>query len=283
MKVILTGASGFIGKHIAGVLCDQNIQVVALSRTKPTGLPIDFIQFNLVNPNYEKLNQIGTIDAIIHCSSIMADSSNLKNYSLLYDNLKMSETVVELCKMLNVKQLINLSSIAIYPNIDGEYSEKSMVKVSDNNDAIYGLSKLCAENLYDFLLGKKEKKKVVNLRISQVYGVGMRTDRTYHIMLNELKEKNTVTVFSNGIRVSNFVSVEKVVKVVLFFLTNNENTGVYNLGGENLSYQALAQKLINEHGNANSKVILVDRGVQSKFYLNTNKLSKLMGDKLNDL
>lgn len=280
MKVIITGASGFIGQFIGQYLIDNNVEVITLGRTKPQNIKSEHIYFDLVKPNFILFKETIFTDfnTIIHCSSVMADSTNLESFSLLYDNIKMSESIVELSKKLKIKQLINLSSFAVYPNTDGYYDELSQLDVSDNNDSMYGLSKICSENLYNFLLEKKNNINVINLRISQVYGQGMRSDRTYKIMLDELKEKNTITAFSNGERVSNFVSVNKVAKVVQFFLNHQNYKGAYNLGGETLSYKELAQRLIYQYGNQDAKIILVSRGVKSKFYLNTNKLDQLLAE-----
>ncbi len=280
MKVLITGASGFIGNFTSQYLLDHNIEIVTLGRSKPENIKSEHIFFDLIAPDFIELsenNKLNNFDTIIHCSSVMADSTNLESFKLLYDNIKMSESIVELSKTLKIKQLINLSSFAIYPNTDGYYDELSQLDVSNNNDSIYGLSKICSENLYNFILGTKNKIKVVNLRISQVYGKGMRSDRTYQIMLDELKEKNSITAFSNGERVSNFVPIDKVVKAIKFFLGSLNYTGAYNLGGENLTYKELAQQLINQFGNQNSNLILLDRGVKSKFYLNTEKLDHLLG------
>jgi nucleoside-diphosphate-sugar epimerase len=277
MKVLITGASGFIGQFIGQYLLDNNIDLITIGRTKPKNIDTNHIFFDLVAPDFTLFNDNNTnIDTIIHCSSVMADNTNLESFQLLNDNIKMSESIVELSKKLKIKQLINLSSFAIYPNKDGHYDESSQLDVSDNNDSMYGLSKICAENLYNFLLGKKNNISVVNLRISQVHGRGMRSDRTYKIMLDELKEKNTITAFSDGERVSNFISATKLAKVIHFFLNHQNYTGPYNVGGENLSYKALAQQLIEKYGNQDSKIILVSRGVKSKFYLNTDKLDQLL-------
>lgn len=280
MKVIITGASGFIGQFIGKYLMNNKIEVVTLGRSEPKQWSSKHIAFDLVEPDFTIFNSddFEDIDAIIHCSSVMADSTNLESFNLLYDNIKMSESIVELSKKLKIKQLINLSSFAIYPNTDGHYDELSQLDVSDNNDSIYGLSKICAENLYNFLLDKKSNVNVVNLRMSQVHGEGMRTDRTYQIMLDELRAKNTITAFSDGERVSNFVSVTKVAKVVEFFLKHPKYKGAYNLGGENLSYKELAQQLIDKYGNSASQIILVSRGVKSKFYLNSNKLDHILAE-----
>ena len=65
----------------------------------------------------------------------------------------------------NPKQVINLSSIAVYPNKDGIFYETSEIRPSANNDGLYGLSKFIGENILDF---KCAKSNIVKLRLAQV-------------------------------------------------------------------------------------------------------------------
>jgi nucleoside-diphosphate-sugar epimerase len=171
--------------------------------------------------------------------------------------------------------VINFSSIAVYPNKDGVYCEDSEILPSINNDGLYGLSKFCGENLLDFCC---KGVGVVNLRISQVYS--RRNDRIFEVMKRELLESNKISVYGNCNRVGNFITIDLLVEKVLFFI-NNDLYGVFNIGGENLSYKDLALSIINKYGNSRSIIKCVDKGVSSKMYINLNKLKNIEAN--NDL
>lgn len=276
MKIIITGASGFIGNNIASALIKANHEVVTIGRTSPSNLSSTHVHFDLTSSDYSPIHPIIKGDILIHCSFIMASLNNTEDLDVLHKNLNISESIINISEILSIKHLINLSSIAVYPNTDGVYSETSQLNTSSNNDCIYGLSKLCAENIFDFFLAKVKQKKVTNLRISQVYGEGMREDRTYSIMKKELENENKITVWNNGERVSNFINIDKIIRTIKFFIANPDEADTYNLGGENLSYEQLAKDLIKQFGNESSQIILLDKGVKSKFYLNSEKLDTLL-------
>lgn len=276
MKILLTGAAGFIGNSIAQDLLKKGYEIVTIGKSEPSNLDCTHINMDLLTPDFITIEKIGAFDTLIHCSFIMASSENVDDINVLNHNNKVSENIVKISEVLSINHLINLSSIAVYPNIDGEYTEDSPINTSFNNDCIYGLSKICAEHVFNYFLTKKKNIPVTNLRISQVYGEGMRQDRTYYIMKDELLSKNQITVWSNGERVSNFIQIDKVIDAIHFFITHKDNAGIYNLGGKNLSYKDLALELISAYGNEKSEIILIDKGIKSKCFINTKKIDQLL-------
>jgi nucleoside-diphosphate-sugar epimerase len=198
----------------------------------------------------------------------------IEDLGVFYDNLKITEGLVELAKILKPKKLINFSSIAVYPNVDGKYSETSPIRPSVNTECLYGLSKFCSENIIDFML-RKENMIIAHLRSSQVYGEGSRSDRIIPLMLEELKRKNVITVFGSGERVSNFIHVDKLTEIVELFI-KKDIKGIFNIGDEQLSYLELARRLIKEYGNKDSRIIKERRGSRAKVYIDIGKLKKVL-------
>ena len=197
----------------------------------------------------------------------------MDNIDILYQNIKITESVLEIARILKPKKIINFSSIAVYPNKDGIYSELSETRPSVNTECLYGLSKYCSENLLDFFT-RKENVIISHLRVAQVYGEGMREDRVISIMRNELRKNNTITVFGKGERTSNFIDIHKLLSIVEVFLTK-DLPGIYNIGEKNMSYLDLARMLIKNYGNKNSKIIKKSSGLRVKFKLDTRKVEKL--------
>ena len=171
--------------------------------------------------------------------------------------------------MAAARELISkeASDSPVYSNKDGEYFEDSNINPSQNAECLYSLAKFCSEELFNFFLIPKNVF-VTNLRLSQVYGKRMRDDRIYKIMEAELLADNKITVWGNGERVSNFVPIDFVLKAILFFVINKTN-GLFNVGGENISYEALAKKIISDKNMDNATIHLVDKGVKSKVYINS--------------
>jgi len=221
-----------------------------------------------LNNNLTKIK----IDIVIHLASRMASADNIDDISILLDNIKITENLVFMIKKLRPKLLINFSSMAVYPNISGFYSENSLPMPQKNNDCFYGLSKYNSEVLFDYLLRNEEISKV-HLRVAQVYGEGMRKDRIISTMKQELKDKNTITVYGNGNRENCFIKISKLSELINC-LINNKVNGLFNIGDENISYIKLAKRIIENHGNSKSTLIMESKGLQERFNLDFSKMNK---------
>ena len=277
MDLLITGSGGFIGARLCNSLgkyhkihrvyspknfdLDNNSYAVDLTDGKMVENLIDILS---------KQN----IDTIIHLASRVASPDMMNDLDILRENIAIMENIVLLAKEVKPEVLINFSSMAIYPNISGLFSEDSLPGPHKNTDCIYGLSKYNSEVIIDFLL-RDENVRVVHLRIAQVHGKGMREDRIIPVMRDELEEKNTITVFGNGERESCFIQINKLVEVIEFFLTH-KISGVYNVGNQNLSYYDLAKIVVNQYGNEASKIIKHPKGNKEKFNLDTSKLQRIL-------
>ncbi len=271
MNILITGANGFIGSYLAKQL-NSKYNIIKLINGYSYSNSKNTIVCNLTDEQHIKnfLQEDMNFDIIIHAASIMVSSSNINSLSLFYDNVKMYENLLLIVEKFRPSKVINLSSIAVYPNIDGEFSEDSEIRPSLNNDGLYGLSKFCGENILDFF-NKKHTICITHLRVAQVYGDGMREDRIFQMMLKELELTNSITVFGNGERMSGFIEVNILIKKIIYFIEKNI-CGIFNVGSQNMLYADIAKNIINEYGNLNSTIKFVDYGTSSKTLINCDKL-----------
>jgi nucleoside-diphosphate-sugar epimerase len=277
-NILITGVSGFIGKHLYRHLSRRhNVYGIARRENKsvPAGNMIigDIRIKGAMRACFKKFTKKNSIDIVVHLASRLASSKDMEDMSVYYDNIRIAESLVEISRIVRPEKIINFSSIAVYPNKNGTYREESEIKTSGNTECLYGLSKFSCENILDFML-RNEDIDIVHLRVSQVYGDGMRDDRIFSIMHDELKKYNRISVFGDGERVSCFISIEKLLKKVDLFIKKDVN-GIFNICDEHFSYYELAQRIVMKYGNKESRIIKVSGGSRSKFYLNTKKADKI--------
>jgi len=271
MKLLITGAGGFVGEKLCkSFIKKYNIYKVSSNLTKEdNSFNIDLTNDKMVKELIDKLSK-DKIDIIINLASKVSSPTSTYDLNILNDNILITKNIIRITKDLNPKHLINFSSMSVYPNVSGSFSEGSMISPQNNNDCLYGLSKYSSEVLIDFFL-KEISTKVSHLRIAQIYGEGMREDRIIPTMLKELKDNNSITVFGDGIRTSNFIEINKLIKIVDHIILN-KIVGLYNVGDQNLNYCDLAKILIEEHGDSLSKIIRKKKGSKAKFNLDVSKI-----------
>lgn len=272
MNILITGSAGFIGSRLVDEL-GENHKIKRLINGTSYYCSGDEVSCDLTDITHvERLLQENfRIDVIIHTASVLASQKNCEQFSLLSKNIKMYENLLLIISKFTPSKIINISSVAVYPNQDGVFSEASEIRPSYNADGLYGLSKFVGENVLDFF-NKKSNTNIVHLRVSQVYGEGMREDRVMKIMQKELESENKITLFGGGKRKSDFIDIDILVSKIIFFIFKYHNSGVFNVGGKSLSYKSIAINIIKNHGDENSRIDMVNAGVSSEFLINSDKL-----------
>lgn len=275
-NMLMTGADGFIGRNLWKGLKEDYSLICLITpgrRNEPENgiFSIDLINAEEVNVLKDKLLD-KKFYAVIHLAFLLCKSGDWENFKYLELNNDITKNVISLCRNINVENLINFSSLAVYPNMRGEYTEESIVDPSMNTECLYCLAKFNSEVLFSHFL--KDRMNVINLRMTQAYGPGMQEDRIVGVFRKELRENNTITVFGNGERISNFINIDDVVKSIQAVL-EKPKAGTYNLGcHENVSYLEIAEDIVSGLGNDSSKIILKDKGIKAEVKINTEKFEK---------
>lgn len=258
MKILLTGASGYIGKNIKLELQKKH-DVYEISRKKSKKNKKKYsINLEKLNENYKKtlsnLKKIN-LDCIIHLAYKVNKNNNSNNINLLRKNIDITYSVAEIIKYLKPKIFFNFSSTSIYKNFNGKYNEHSKLDPTFNNDFFYGLSKINSEYIFNNQLSKMNLR-IVNLRIAQVLSNKMPKNRIYSIFQSQIKKSNKIEIYGNGKRTIPIIFLDDLISKINLLLYSKFN-GPINLGSENISINNLAKKVIKENGNNKSKIIYV--------------------------
>jgi nucleoside-diphosphate-sugar epimerase len=118
LKIVVTGASGFIAKNLRKYLSEKNIELISISRN-------DFNNFKyetkIISKNYEEKNLLKKIqnsDALIHLIGIGKQSVNT-DYDMI--NTELTKHIVNLSKKARIKKIIFLSGLGVSPNTSSGY------------------------------------------------------------------------------------------------------------------------------------------------------------------
>lgn len=173
-KILLTGASGFVGKRLAHSLIKKNISLVCTSR-KP--LHINGSECQIVDDlgaNTDWRHCLNGVSTVIHCAArvhVMQDTASDPLHLFRQVNVAGSLQLAKQAAAAGVQQFIFLSSV----KVNGEetaagaaFTEDCQAQPSDP----YGVSKLEAEQAL-FELGKTTGMAITVIRPPLVYGPGV--------------------------------------------------------------------------------------------------------------
>ena len=260
MTIIVTGAAGFIGSNIVKALNERGItDIVAvdnLSRAEKFRNLADCDILHYLD-KHEFIRQVR--EHILPCRDIRAvfhqgacsDTMNHDGLYMMDNNYQYSLDLLDWCQDERIPFLY-ASSAAVYGG-GGVFSEAREYESPLN---VYGYSKF----LFDQVVRRRSaaglNAQVAGFRYFNVYGAReqhkerMASVAFHHF--HQYRKLGHVTLFggwdgyADGAQSRDFVSVEDVVKVNLFFFDHPEKSGIFNLGtGRSQPFNDLAAATVN--------------------------------------
>lgn len=172
MKVLVTGASGFVGKSLLGALRDRGHEVIAASRSRVEQPGIFYVRSPELGSEADWIDALADIDAVVHLAGLAhitsekSDAETDKNY--LRRNAEGSRKLAEQCAASGVKHFVFLSSCH---SVAAESDEVLTDRTNPRPISAYGRSKLAAEGAIKSVLADSDCAWTI-LRPPLVYGPG---------------------------------------------------------------------------------------------------------------
>ena len=262
MKVLITGATGFVGKNILAHLAKKNRIIAACYKLKKNySKKVKYIKFN------EKiLDKLYNIDAVIQCAaSTPPKYTQIKCYQ---NNQKIDDIVFSFAKKKRIKKLIYLSSMSIYGT-----NKRKVVKESDfsKNLDLYGLSKLKSEKKL-LKISKKNIKSILILRLSAILGEGCHSTFLSNLM-NRFSKKQSVIIHNKDDLFNGCLHINDLSRFIEKNLANFKNNyDIVNIA----SYKPVKlEQLINLYKKKYKNIKVVYSQVRTPTYIiNVNKAVK---------
>ncbi|MDD5731196.1 MAG: NAD(P)-dependent oxidoreductase [Candidatus Omnitrophica bacterium] len=167
MKILVTGATGFIGSYLTQDLLKEKHEVFALVRQTSKTEPLKALGVRLIygditdEKSLEQARDHG-IEAVFHCAAIVKNDDWKR---LFYTNVIGTENICKLCLELKVDRLVYLSSVAV---VSGHEERLLCEDLPYSSTNLYGASKIDAEKkVIEF---RKRGLRVAILRPPMVYG-----------------------------------------------------------------------------------------------------------------
>ena len=257
--IIVTGGAGFIGSNIDKALNDKGItDILVVDNLKDGTKFVNLVDLNIADymDKEDFLIQImagedfGDIEAIFHegaCSS----TTEWDGKYMMDNNYQYSLDLLDWCQDERIPYLY-ASSAAVYGKGEIFREERELEKPLN----VYGYSKFLFDQVVRRRIADGLTAQVAGFRYFNVYGPheqhkGRMASVAFH-HFNQYREHGYVNLFgandgyAAGGQTRDFVSVEDVVKVNLFFFDHPGQSGIFNLGtGQSQPFNDLAAATVN--------------------------------------
>ena len=268
MKILVTGAAGFIGFFVAKSLLEKGHTVVGLDNIN------DYYDVNL---KYDRLRELGVAKNEAEVYNSISSSSKYSKFSFIRLNLEDRENlpvlfkrevfdkvcnlaaqagirysienpeayidsnvvgflnILECCRNHAIKHLVYASSSSVYGT-----NEKVPFKTTDQVDhpiSLYAATKKSNElmaytysHLYDFY--------TTGLRFFTVYGPWGRPDMAYYSFTEKIIKNKPINVYNNGQHARDFTYIDDIVNGLILVIekeykpnfATQSNASIYNIG-----------------------------------------------------
>ena len=148
-NILVTGATGFLGKYLVQQLLEKGYNVYALGRNKKAGEALTELGAVFCPGDFTKKSECSdyfrNIDCVIHAGALSTVWGKWEDFFRI--NVEGTNNICELCTENNVRRIVYVSSPSIYSGKAHRFSIKED-EFDENNDLNYYIkSKILAEDV----------------------------------------------------------------------------------------------------------------------------------------
>jgi nucleoside-diphosphate-sugar epimerase len=239
MRVVVTGAAGFIGSTLAESLIADGHEVVGIDAFIPY-YPREVKEANLERLRDEPRFRFAELDlrtadlapclegadAVIHeaaMAGLMRSWTDLELYASC--NILATNRLIEASMQAGVARFVLASTSSVY----------GLEAVGDEDHALepsspYGITKLAAEKLVLAHVALRGFPATI-IRYFSIYGPRQRPDMAYHRFIEAMLDGTPITVYGDGEQTRSNTYVTDAVRGTMLALERGAVGGIYNIGG----------------------------------------------------
>lgn len=262
MKIIVTGAAGFIANKLISSLLSSGHEIIGIdnfSRGTPDNLKyflecdnfsfheIDFSEKDALEHSFESI-EIGEVDEVWHFAANSDIAAGVNNPELdLKDTFLTTFYILEFMKLKEIKDFYFASSAAVY----GDHQDNLLVESQSVTRPIsnYGSMKLASESIiyasYESFLNK-----ALIFRFPNVVGTPATHGVIYDLFHKIKKTSNKLNVLGDGTQTKSYLLVDELVNVMLELkLKSNKIIDIFNIGpndDEGASVRYISEKIVSK-------------------------------------
>jgi UDP-glucuronate 4-epimerase len=268
MRILITGAAGFIGSHLADSLLDDGFEVFGLDnfndyydqslkydRVEYFGHEVmrcDLKDFDALDIAFNKIQP----DIVIHLAARAGVRDSVGNEQLYHqDNIIATQNLIQVCKMYNVLKVVYASTSSVYGGTPIPETGWTEDEVTGHQLNPYAYTKYCNECQF-----KISGLNNVGLRFFTVYGPWGRPDMALYQFTDKMCHDQPIKAFNYGKMKRDFTYIGDIIegiKIALF--ADLESGEIFNIGrGKQVELMHFIENIGKEVGKE-PEIILAPR------------------------
>jgi dTDP-6-deoxy-L-talose 4-dehydrogenase (NAD+) len=245
MKIAVTGASGFIGRHVLSELKKQNVEIIAITRDATrladVGESVRLVEMDIAQPTANSFEMLGRPDVLIHLAW-----DGLPNYkSLHHFETELPRQYQFLKSMVEsgLPSMLVTGTCFEYGMQSGALAPTISMKPTNP----YGYAKDALRQQLEYL----KTTKPFNLtwgRLFYMHGEGQPNTSLYPKLKEAVSRGDNVFNMSGGEQLRDYLAVEEVAYQIVELALNRHDSGAVNIcSGNPISVRRLVEQWIKEN------------------------------------
>jgi len=233
-RVLVTGGSGFIGRHVVAALAEAGAYVRIVDLLPHPEADVDIVLGDLADPDVLTAALAGGFDAVVHLAAVTSVLRSIEHPELTYNtNVAATQALLEAARKSGVEVIAFASTNAVA----GPMRSRAITEHEQLHPLTpYGATKAAGEMLMSAYTASYGLRCAC-LRLTNVYGLGMQAkDSIVARLMRVIRLGGTFEIYGDGTQVRDYVAVSDVVAAVRLALTREDWQGPVVIGsGSSLS------------------------------------------------
>ena len=289
VRALVTGAAGFLGRHVASHLLDLGWEVTGFDQVAVEGLDYRLIQGDLRNPE-AVVHAVSGHDVVCHIAAI--------------GDVYLAAERPALAAEVNVTGCAQIAEAAaasgarvVYASTWEVYGRPRYEPLDEDHpcepDHPYSITKLAGEQI---LLSAERLRgvPVLSLRLGTAYGRGLRPNSVFRIFIDRARRGEPITIQGDGSQSRQFTHTSDIARAFELASTSDLRGIALNVvARESVSIKELAEMIVERYptevtfdaarpGDAPPALISTHRARETLGWEATTSFSRGLGDLLDD-
>ncbi len=246
-RVLVTGGSGFIGRHVVATLTALGASVRVVDLQPHPDPDVEIVLGDIADAATIAQAYDGGVDYVVHLAAVTSVLKSIQQPELTYQtNVAGTHRVLEGARGAGVRAFVLASTNAVTgPMDDPKITERARLRPLTP----YGASKAAGEMMmsaYTAVYGVR----CTAIRLTNVYGLGMQAkDSIVARLMRAIRLGNGFEVYGDGLQVRDYVNVTDVVSAATLALSDERWSGPVVIGyGESISVLDVIDEVLRVTG-----------------------------------